>query len=253
MAVENKNNQADTNQANTDIASDTNKTSEDNLQKALDESLKGVQDLLKSKKNEDELEEKMKDPKEREKMKKLMKKYEEDEDDDEDDEEEDEGKSKMKKSLDSFVEENQEIFDAVPILKSFVNILDNLMDSVHDLNKKIDEGNTMQKSIAEVVVSESTLLKSFAEELEKIGNTPLPKKGVISKDQILNKSFGETSGTQTQINPMAVKNILLKSANEKEIPAGEVTRYELSRYNFGSLHPKTQQLVMSKLNIGGDK
>ena len=242
------------------MADTTNKTVEnqeisqstdtpENLQKSLDEQLKNVEELLKAKKSDDDYEEKMKDPKWRAKMKKLMKDHEGEEDEDEDEEGEDD-KGKFKKSIDDAVEENEEIFDAVPILKSFAKIVGGLADEVKELKKSVEDTNKIQKSVADVIVAESKLMKSFQEDIEKIAKTPLPKKGVVTQDQILNKSFGNEE-TKKQYNLGIVKDILIKSVQSNTLDGLEVCRWEQNGYRMETLSPKALAILENNLSKKG--
>jgi len=227
------------------------------LQKSLEQNINDLDDILKAR--SDDYEEKMKDPKWRAKMKNMIEKAEkmtdegEDEGEDDEDEKEEKGKGKMKKSLDDVVSENEEIIDAVPVLKSFVKVLEGLTNTVEQLQKSLEENNDFQKSLAKVALDESKLIKSISDEVEKIAKQPLPVKGKISKEQILNKSFGEETGSMvpSRGDLESVKSILLKSVQDGELSSMEISKWEMYNYNMQALSPKALSVI--ERGIGGKR
>lgn len=225
-------------------------TDDNDLQKSLNENLEAMTNLMKSK-SDHEIREMMKDEKMRKKMKKCMKEYEDD-----DEEEENEEKSKMKKSFKNIVSENEEVIDAVPVLKAFVDVLSNVVDGyqmikseIADLKGSNEQIMDIQKSFSEVMSSGSEMIKSMQGSLEKVGSAPLPRKGVINKSDLLQKSFGEQSNekNESKYTPAEIKNALLKSAQEKEISGGVLTKYELSHYNPAMVDNVTMSKIQKHL------
>ena len=255
----------------TTSAEDTEVTKDD-LQKSLDANLAALDANLKVTSDES-IEELLKSEKSRKKIKEKLDEYEKGEDDeDEEDEEEDEekeeedeeemkgkGKKKgMKKSLDDTTAVNEEIIDAVPVLKSFVEVLgafasrlDEVSQTVSELRKSQEDGMEIQKSVGAVLKSTGELLKSMNEDLEAIGATPLPAKGIVKKSQVLEKSFGEEGEDLQKSYPLSiVRDTLLKSVQEGTISANAVAKWELARYDINAIPLRDREVLMHKLEGG---
>jgi hypothetical protein len=222
------------------------------LQKAFDESLNEISDLLKSNDSVDELLEKAsKDPAYKEKIKKAMSKMDKEEGDEEEEEEEEEKvKKSIDETLDNVSEEFYDVIDAVPVLKSLTKIVKNMAGEILELKKSIDDNAVITKSLAKIATNEALMLKSINDEIEKIGDQPLPVKGQISREQILNKSFGAEQPEKPTYNRDLVKNILLKSVELGEIESKEIGRWELGGYRMETLSPIALGILKSKLEGG---
>jgi hypothetical protein len=226
------------------------------LQKALEENLSTMNDLIKAKKDklsDKDIEEMMKDKDNRNKVKEYMKKSTkakaEKEDDDEDEEEED--IEKAFKDIDS----NADVVDAVPILKSFKDIQKNLLKKVSEVNvkletlqKSIEENAEFNKSFAGVLTSQADLIKSINEEVEVIAGQPFPRKGKINKEDII-KSDLENEEGHKKVSVNKVRDILMKSYEDGKIEMSEVARWEQSNYNINVLRKSTLDIIDSNLDI----
>lgn len=259
--------------------------SPDDLKKALEDNLSAIEEnLQKSKKSPSELKEMMKDKGTRKKAREALSEYEDDDEDDEEGEENEKekmgdegdddsddaddkgfgGKRKMKKSIESLVDDNEEIIDAVPVLKSFLSIvsrqaevIEDLSSQVSDLKKSFDESMDLQKSIAAGVKSEGDLLKSLSDEIDSFGaEVPAAPKGqIIPQGSVLEKSFKDREGNTKTYSVPVVQQILLKSFQESGNAAlqKEIAKWEMSRYDMRMLSPATLAIVDRNLQAGGDK
>lgn len=232
------------------------------IKKSLDENLEAMNELIKSKDEDADIDALLKSDENRKKIAAKMKGYEkkdeEDEDESEEDESEDEdeapAKSKIKKSLEDVVAANDEVIDAVPVLKSFTEVLSQVidkLDEVAELKKSVRDIFDIQKSFGATEGSVADLLKSIDERLGQIASTPLPVKGAVRRDQVLTKSFTEDGEEMTKSYPMeVVRETLLKSVQAGEISANVVGKWELSGYRFEALPAKEQKIILNKLNKG---
>lgn len=258
--------------------------SPEDLKKALDDNLAAIEENLKKSKGKDDedLKEMMKDKGTRKKLKEALSEYDDEDDEDEegedkgrermgddgDDDEDDQeeapkGKSKMRKSIESLVDADEEIIDAVPVLKSFLSIvskqaevIEDLSAQVQDLRKSFTEGLELQKSIAAGVKSEGALLKSLADEIDSFGEeVPATPKGKLTPEgSTLEKSFRDKEGNVKTYHVPTVQQILMKSFQETGNQAlqKEISKWELSRYNMNMLSPATLAMVDRNLKAGGD-
>ena len=103
---------------------------DEDLKKSLNENLETMDELLKYN-TKTQLREMMKNAKYRKMMADEMKNYKEDEEEDEENE--------VKKSLDDVIESNEEVIDAVPVLKSFVEVLEKATDKIGSLTQEVNE------------------------------------------------------------------------------------------------------------------
>ncbi len=242
----------------------TEEVVDESLQKSLDKSLGVMQDLIKSTPEEDDVNELMKSAAGRAKMKKKMAEYDNEEEDDDDDDEKkkkmcggDHKKTKkMKKSFDEVIEANDEVIDAVPVLKSFVEtmsktleVLGSISGEISELKKSQDTIQNLQKSMGTVLAGSTELIKSFSAEVEEIAEQAEPVKGVKTKIEVLNKSFngGEEKEESTLPSPEVLGEALQKSFQAGEINGLEISKWEMSNYNPTVLSPKTIQAVSKHL------
>lgn len=126
---------------------------------------------------------------------------EEDEDDDEEEEEEEE----EAKSLDDYVDENQEaaaILEIEPYLRAFQkSIAHALADLSKSVAKRLDKMEVLTKSLARVTLAGAELQKSVKDEVVRIGAAKLPIKSFMLK--------GRTAGEKNiEVDP---QEVLLKS------------------------------------------
>ena len=233
------------------------------LQKALDVNLETMNSLLKAGSKKSEIEEHLKDPETRKKVKDMMSKYDKDEDEEEAEEEDEEEEapkmkhSKIKKSLDEVVEENEEVIDAVPVLKSFANVIDQMVESVEMMKSKLDSicdavesHGEIQKAFAEMVKTESAMLKSVHTAVEAYGKKPQPKKGVVSGSEVIQKSFNNEDGNEDVIHPALVKSALLEGFKEGKVAQNSIAKWEIGRYNFDLLSDSEKLFVKSFVSKG---
>ena len=286
----------------------------DDLSKALDDSLQGMSDLVKSK-SDASLRELCSSPTNRKALKKLMKEYakkdsdedednepdndeddenkmkkgkkseaeteshegESDEDDDDEDEQmsneddedddsekdEDDKKKKMppflkkkfKKSLDEAVEENQEVIDAVPVLKSFVEVIlaqgeeiSTLRKSISSMKDSFESVLELQKSFASVLEINSKLVKSFSDDVSSVAQKPEKVKGVRTQGDLLTKSFQGEDG-QTKTFPVGlIRNALLKSFQDGQIDSKVISRWEMSNYRMDTLPASVISIVEKQIS-----
>jgi hypothetical protein len=231
----------------------TEETEDVNLQKSLDDQLSSMNDLIKSKKTytEDEMKEMMKDKKVQEYMKEngYVKKDEEDEEDEEE---------KMKKSLESIDEEHGEVIDAIPVLKSFSKVLETISKQVQkvegtvaNLQKSMDDNIDLQKSFGGVIGAQSELIKSINDEIEALGNVPGKVKGVISQKDLFKSALAdddaENKSKLSSANVEKIRNVLIKSAQEKEISALSVGKWEQTGYDMSVFSKAELETIESKL------
>jgi len=217
-------------------------TGEKDLKKTLDTEIEKMDELLKAKSNVD-YDELAKSEEGKKAMAAALKKAEAEEKKPEE--------SEMKKGFEAAVEENDELIDAVPVLKSFGEVLGNVVDMMDELKAEIstlqksqETTNELQKSFNEITKTSTELIKSFSEEVEEIGSQPQEVKGEIKKGDILEKSFGEDGKLKSILPPVKVmKNALLKSVQEGEIEAGEVSKWEMGRYDPNLLSEETIQIA----------
>jgi hypothetical protein len=243
-------------------AEEENTEVETDLTKSLDENLKAMEDLKKSKVDDESFKELMKDKKSRKKMKEMMDEYEKDDEDDDDEDmddkdDDDKGKKKkkgMKKSLEDSVEENEDVIDAVPVLKSFVTTLNAMAEKMETLEKSIGElkesqdvSQKFQKSMANVVESEAKLVKSMNDMFTNFGKRIPAPKGVIGKNYLLNKSFGNEQQVQPKYNREQVRVALLKSFEDKEISSKVVSVWEMSGYNTAAIPAREMAIIQKNL------
>jgi len=238
----------------------------DELQKSLDDNLAALDATLKSG-TETSIDDMLKSKSARKKIKAKLDEYEED--DDNEDEDEDEGsdddededkeeaasKKKMKKSLKDVVEANEEVIDAVPVLKSFVDLFKSFIDEVAELRKANVENTTIVKSLSSTIVAEGAMLKSINEEIHNIGEMPTPVKGKVSKEDILEKSFSdEVTKEVDMLKSLPVSRIqdeLLAGHSEGSISANAVSKYELSGYNLAAMPVKDLNALRARISKGG--
>lgn len=223
------------------------------LMKALDDNLEAMNMILKAKKDKlskKDIEEMMKDKENRKLVKEYMKKSKgKDGEDEEEEEEEEEDTNKSIEELDS----NAEIIDAIPVLKAFKKVQENLFEQIKEVNEKmetlqksIDDNAELSKSFANVLASQVDLVKSINEDVEIIASQPFPRKGKISTQDII-KSGLEGEDPKKTIPLAKIKNILIKSVQEGDIEMVEVARLEQNNFNLGVLKKSTLEIIESKL------
>jgi len=227
---------------------------EKDLQKALDENLEAMNNLIKAKSkfSKKDIEEMMKDKESRKLAKEYMKKSDEGGgEEDEDEAEEEAKKEEAKKSFDD-LDQNAEVVDAIPILKSFYEVqkkifkkINEVQSKVEVLQKSLDDESDVVKSFADVLTSQSDLIKSINGDVEVIANQPLPRKGKIDKNDILKS--GLESEPDKNIPVAKIKGILMKSYKDEEIEMSEIAKWEQSNFNLGVLKKSTLALIDSKL------
>jgi len=277
---------------NPKVATPAPENQEIDLEKSLDENLEKMNEIIKSKDSNVNVQEMLKTEDGRKKLEEALIKAKkkpvlpEDEDeeeeeeemdgeDDEDEEKEEEeeemkgkkkSKGKIKKSasedtLENFVNQNDEIIDAVPVFKSFCEVVSKLIGEVKMLKSKVDEvsekvedGIEIQKSFANVVSTESQMIKSINEVINKVSKKPAPVKGVINKSQILSKSFGgddeEGEDMLKSTNPAIVKNAIMKAFESGKVSGNSLSKWEMSRYNVDVLTANEKAEVQSIINGG---
>ena len=244
----------------------TEASEDEDLQKSLDMALDGMSDLIKAKTDDTSLREMCKDSGTRKKLMKMMKEYAKDDDaDDEGDEDEgtEEEDSKMKKSLDEAVEGSEEVIDAVPVLKSFVEVLHTIVQDFSELKKSFNDlsekqGQTLeiQKSFSSVLEANSNLIKSVSGIAIAEGEKPNKVKGTtLDSGDVLKKSFnGDKDGEKgpSKISLSAVKNELLKSFKDGEIDSKVISKWEMSNYDMKVLPENVLIGLQKKFSIGGE-
>jgi hypothetical protein len=235
------------------------------LQKSMDETLKNMSNLLKSSEPETNIAEMLKTAEGKKKLKAMLNEAE-DEDDEEDSEKMCKKNSKMKKSLDDAIEENDQVIDGIPVIGSFAKVLGEVVNSVGmikssiaDLSTKVEGNLEFQKSLAEVVTAQSQLIKSTDEAVSKMGRLPGSLKGQLGDskgEEIIAKSFGEGDEDKSEDIfksgevPMAVqKELLLKGFQDGELNSTEVSRWESNRYNPEFLTASMKNYITK--NMGG--
>jgi len=230
------------------------------IQKSLDENLAEMNDLLKSKKtlSKEDVAEYMKNPKNKNLFKEYMKGEDEEEEEEEDDNEDEEKKEKMrskkmKKSYDNLVDD--EIVDAVPVLKSFIDIFQNFDKRLHkiekstsDLQKSIEDNLDLQKSFGNVLKSQAELIKSMNDEIEIIGSQPAPVKGIVNQQDLFKSVLSDQAKTKlVSVNKTKMKDVLLKAFEAGEVSGMSIAKWEQSNYNLGVFNPEELAKIESKI------
>jgi len=210
--------------------SETEETVDDkDLKKAIDDEIAKMNTLIKSKSAVD-FSKLAEDPKMKEQMLKALKV------EDPGTEAEETG---LKKSVEAAVESNEEIIDAVPVLKDFGEVLNKAVDAMDEMKTEINElkksqtdMNELQESFAKVTKDTSELIKSFSSDVEEIGKQPQEVKGKIGQEDILKKNFDGEGEEKSIIPPIGiVRDALMKSHEAKEIDAGIISKWEMSGYD----------------------
>ncbi len=248
----------DSNDKNINLDQDSEDLDKD-LQKSLDDNLEEMNSLIKAKKtySEDDMKEMMKSKKNRGLFKEYMKEHEKD--DENDDENESENKNeKMKKSFENIYNDHDEIIDAVPVLKSFCEVLEDFGKKLNkiektneNLQKSLDDNFELQKSFGSVMASQSELIKSINEDIEEIGNTPLPVKGKVNQRDLFKSALDDNNVPTSKLSVASindVKEILLKSFQEKEISGNSIAKWEQGGYNMAIFNKKELSHIESKLS-----
>lgn len=236
-----------------------------NLQKALDDNLEKMNSLQKSSETID-IEEFLKSDENKAKVEAILKAQKNDNDDDDSDDDDDEymkGKSKkmcgkMKKSIDSLADGNEELIDAMPMIGQLVDTLKSVQGTIEDLSlqfmdlkKSHNDSTELQNALCDVVKSSSEMIKSVQSDIESIGNLPQKRKGQISINDTIQKSFGEDQGQgegegnamENHINMVksfgkpALQNALIKSTEEGLITSDVASKWELSGYSSKYITP----------------
>jgi len=242
---------------NEEATSETQENQEDtDLKKSLNENLEKMSELTKSSKNVD-IEELMKDASTKKKIKAYMKK-ENNNEEEEEVEEENEKKTKVKKSLDETIEENDEIIDGIPVMKAFTEVLSKVVDVVDILKSKLDEidenvnnNNEIVKSMGEVIKSESELIKSTSEAIDKIGNKPEKKKGVIKESDILSKSFNNEDGSgEKKLSPQLIKSAVMEGFEKGKVSSNSLSKWELKNYDISVFNDTELNFIKSYIEGG---
>jgi len=218
------------------------------LQKSLDENLEAMNTLLKAKNKKEYSEEEIKEMMKNKKAKEYMKKELKNEDDNED---EDDDVNK------SFSDDGAEVFEADEFLKSIEKKLNSLIKSVkeisetvEDLQKSFNENQDLQKSFGGVLSSQSELIKSINEEVEKIGSAPTPVKGVVNKSDLFKSALGDNFEEESKLLKSSVgkvKQVLLKSFQDGEINGTSISRWEQSGYDLSVFSKEEIEKIESKL------
>lgn len=249
---------------------------EADLVKALDENLEAMGALLKAKKGDEQLSfnDLLKDEKMRSKMREKLAEYDKDESDVEDEaaaegetaeeeadekeakEEKEDMKGKKSKMKKSDAESLDEIIDAVPVLKSFVSSLEALSAKLDKVEAAQAEQSALQKSMADVLSVSGNLIKSLNSDIEGALSRPAPRKGVISQDDLIQKSFGgDKPAEDDMLKSLPIEQIrdeLLKAVTDRQISPNSVSKWELSGYSLAAI-PTKDFLVLKNRIKGGVK
>lgn len=174
------------------------------------------------------------------------KKDEEDEEDEEEDDEEEVGKS-MEDEI-SQDEEAEAAMDVEPFLRGLVKSFDEKINELSkSVNKKFGEVEDLQKSMAQLVSKQAELQKSLYDEVDKIGQQPVPSSSVT---RMAKSRFGEGEEAQEVDGP----TVLRKSQQWLQDGSIDLTEASMieSRVNHGSLGKsgdsldnKVQQMLKS--------
>jgi len=229
------------------------------LKKALDDNLEALSKSLEEQGADDNLQELLKTEEGRKKVEEMLKSTkkkddEEEEDDEDDDEEYMSGKGKMKKSFDDEIEEHEDVINAIPIVKSFAEIVGKLVDKFEKLEKSIkvmedkrEKQTEIMKNMGNVIAASSELIKSTNDTIESIGETPQQIPGKKGEEKVRETFLKSEDGNK--ITHAQIKNALIKGMEAGKINSGEITRWEISHYNINQLSADTQALVKSY--VGG--
>lgn len=170
-----------------------------------------IEDLLSKAKDEDEDDE------------------DEDEDEDDEDEDEDEDEEEYGKSIELDVEEDEEEFR-----KSLITAMD---ASFNKLEKSFSKKSSIQeKRFVRIIETQNKLIKSLAEQVERIGNTAMP----IKATAYMEKSFAYIDGEKKEFKTTDLKKALDdKITKEKGADQTMVSRIEV-KLNRGELLNKSE-------------
>lgn len=204
----------------------------DDLIKSFDEALEALNSQIGSEGGEQEELEKS-DSEETasnaEKQPKAEKKEAKDEDEEEEGEDEDFGKS-MEDELSSD-DEAEAAMDVEPFLRGLVKSFDERINALSkSVNKKFAEVEQLQKSMAQMVSKQAELQKSVYDEVDRIGQQPVPS-GSITR--MAKSRFGEGEESQE----VDGQTVLMKSqqwVREGKLDLTEASMVE-GRVNKGSL------------------
>lgn len=233
------------------------------LQKSLDDNLNEMNDLLKSKKSysKDDMKEMMKNPKNRKLAHEFMKGYgkeEGDDDDDDDDKMKGKKKNNIKKSFDDILNEHDEVVDAVPVLKSFCDILEGFGErlagiekSNSELQKSIEDNYDLQKSFGGVIGAQSVLIKSISEDLDLIGGSPNPVKGKLTQSDLIKSRLDDSPKSSSKLQGASrevLRDALLKSFKAGEMDSKSISKWEQSGYDASVFSKSELSTIESKLS-----